>query len=80
MSERNTTAAVFAGRRNGDKPASLVADMEGAGGKIIARAHDVRNEEEIVTFGAPTFFTGEDLYFCKDRLRDVEDALVAREK
>jgi 2-hydroxychromene-2-carboxylate isomerase len=27
-------------------------------------------------FGAPTFFVGEDIYFGKDKLRDVEEALV----
>jgi 2-hydroxychromene-2-carboxylate isomerase len=29
------------------------------------------------TFGAPTFFVGEEIYFGKDRLRDVEEAIVA---
>jgi 2-hydroxychromene-2-carboxylate isomerase len=29
------------------------------------------------TFGAPTFFVGEDIYFGKDKLRDVEEAIVA---
>ena len=28
------------------------------------------------TFGAPTFFVGDDIYFGKDRLRDVEEALA----
>ena len=41
---------VFAGRRNGDKLASLVADIEGAGGRIVARSLDARKEEEIVAF------------------------------
>jgi 2-hydroxychromene-2-carboxylate isomerase len=27
-------------------------------------------------FGAPTFFVGEEIYFGKDRLREVEEALV----
>jgi len=27
-------------------------------------------------FGAPTFFVGEEMYFGKDRLRDVEEAIV----
>ena len=27
-------------------------------------------------FGSPTFFVGEDIYFGKDRLREVEEALV----
>jgi len=29
------------------------------------------------TFGSPTFFVGEEIYFGKDRLRDVEEAIVA---
>ena len=28
------------------------------------------------TFGAPTFFVGDEIYFGKDRLRDVEEALA----
>ena len=30
------------------------------------------------TFGSPTFFVDDDIYFGKDRLRDVEDAIVAK--
>ncbi len=30
------------------------------------------------TFGAPTFFVGDDMYFGKDRLRDLEEAIVRR--
>jgi 2-hydroxychromene-2-carboxylate isomerase len=29
------------------------------------------------SFGSPTFFVGEDMYFGKDRLRDVEEVLMA---
>jgi 2-hydroxychromene-2-carboxylate isomerase len=29
------------------------------------------------TFGAPTFFVGDEIYFGKDRLREVEEAIVA---
>lgn len=29
------------------------------------------------TFGAPTFFVGDEIYFGKDRLRDVEEAIAA---
>ena len=29
------------------------------------------------TFGSPTFFVGGDIFFGKDRLRDVEDAILA---
>ena len=41
---------VFAGRRNGDKLAPLVNDIESAGGKIFARSLDARKEEEIAAF------------------------------
>src|SRR5689334_24133658 len=41
---------VFAGRRNGDKLASLVQDVESAGGTIFARSLDARKEEEITSF------------------------------
>ena len=30
------------------------------------------------TFGSPTFFVGDDIYFGKDRLRDVEEAILSR--
>ena len=30
------------------------------------------------TFGSPTFFVGEEIYFGKDRLRDVEEEIVRR--
>jgi NAD(P)-dependent dehydrogenase (short-subunit alcohol dehydrogenase family) len=42
--------AVFAGRRNGDKLAPLVKDVESAGGSIFARSLDARKEEEIASF------------------------------
>ena len=29
------------------------------------------------TFGSPTFFVGDEIYFGKDRLRDVEEAITA---
>jgi len=41
---------VFAGRRNGDKLSPLVTDIEGAGGRIHARALDARNEDDITAF------------------------------
>jgi NAD(P)-dependent dehydrogenase (short-subunit alcohol dehydrogenase family) len=41
---------VFAGRRNGDKLAPLVADIEKAGGKVSARSLDARNEADITSF------------------------------
>ena len=41
---------IFAGRRNGDKLAPLVAEIEKNDGKIFARSLDARKEEEIVSF------------------------------
>ena len=41
---------VFAGRRNGDKLAPLVAEIEAAGGRIVARSLDARKEEEVAAF------------------------------
>jgi NAD(P)-dependent dehydrogenase (short-subunit alcohol dehydrogenase family) len=42
--------AIFAGRRNGDKLAPLVKEVEAAGGEIHARSLDARKEEEIISF------------------------------
>lgn len=41
---------VFAGRRQGEKLAPLVKEIEGAGGRVFARALDARKEEEIISF------------------------------
>lgn len=41
---------VFAGRRNGDKLAPLVAEIESRGGRIVARALDARKEDEVTAF------------------------------
>jgi len=41
---------IFAGRRNGDKLAPLVGEIEAAGGTIHARALDARKEEEVIRF------------------------------
>jgi 2-hydroxychromene-2-carboxylate isomerase len=51
----------------------------------LAQTAEVKNEllvntERSVargTFGAPTFFVGDEIFFGKDRLRDVEEAIVA---
>ena len=52
----------------------------------LAQTEDVKNElrtntEQSVargTFGSPTFFVGDEIYFGKDKLRDVEEAILAR--
>ena len=41
---------VFAGRRNADKLAPLVADVEAAGGAIVGRELDARKEEAVAGF------------------------------
>ncbi len=41
---------IYAGRRNGEKLAPLVQEVEKAGGQIVARSLDARKEEEITSF------------------------------
>jgi len=41
---------IFAGRRNADKLAPLVADIEAARGEIVARGLDARKEDDITAF------------------------------
>jgi hypothetical protein len=41
---------VFAGRRNGEKLAPLVTELEANGGRLFARSLDARKEEEIIAF------------------------------
>ncbi len=57
------------------------------GARVLARIQDqevkdrlLRNTERSVergTFGAPTFFVGNEMFFGKDRLREVEEEIVA---
>lgn len=42
--------AVFMGRRNGEKLAPLVAEIEAAGGRAFGRTLDARKEEEVAAF------------------------------
>ena len=41
---------VFVGRRQGEKLAPLVKQIEGAGGKVFGRALDARKEDQVVAF------------------------------
>jgi NAD(P)-dependent dehydrogenase (short-subunit alcohol dehydrogenase family) len=41
---------IFAGRRNEEKLAPLVSEIEARGGRIFARSLDARKEDEITTF------------------------------
>ena len=57
------------------------------GATVLTRIQDqdvkdrlLKNTEASVergTFGSPTFFVGDEIYFGKDRLRDVEEAVLA---
>jgi 2-hydroxychromene-2-carboxylate isomerase len=72
-----------------DDPEVIRAALEDSGldaAAIIARTQDpdvkaklIANTEQSVargTFGAPTFFVGNAIWFGKDRLRDVEEAIT----
>jgi 2-hydroxychromene-2-carboxylate isomerase len=72
-----------------DDPAVIRAALEESGldaMRILARIQDadvkdalLKNTEASVargTFGAPTFFVGDEMYFGKDRLRDLEEAIT----
>jgi 2-hydroxychromene-2-carboxylate isomerase len=58
------------------------------GARVLARIQDqdvkdrlLRNTESSVargTFGSPTFFVGDDIFFGKDRLREVEEEIMAQ--
>ena len=41
---------VFAGRRNGEKLAPLVDEVEAVGGRIIGRSLDARKEDDVIEF------------------------------
>jgi 2-hydroxychromene-2-carboxylate isomerase len=72
-----------------DEPEVIRAALDESGlngAAILARAEDpaakprlIANTEASVargTFGSPTFFVGEEMWFGKDRLRDVEEAIA----
>jgi 2-hydroxychromene-2-carboxylate isomerase len=74
-----------------DDPAVIRAALDESGldgGKLLERTQDpkvkeqlLRNTEESVargSFGSPTFFVGGEIFFGKDRLRDVEERIVAK--
>lgn len=74
-----------------DDPAVVQAALQASGlpaERILAstQSPDVKNRLlentqrsfERGTFGAPTFFVGDEIFFGKDRLRDVEEMIVER--
>jgi 2-hydroxychromene-2-carboxylate isomerase len=73
-----------------DDPAVIRAALESSGldgARTLARIQEqdvkdrlLKNTESSVargTFGAPTFFVGEEMFFGKDKLRDVEEEIEA---
>jgi 2-hydroxychromene-2-carboxylate isomerase len=73
-----------------DDLAVVVATLNEAGldgDRIAAETQEQAVKDELVastenavargTFGAPTFFVDDQIYFGKDRLRDVEEAISA---
>ncbi|MEZ5765765.1 MAG: DsbA family protein [Xanthobacteraceae bacterium] len=55
-----------------DKLSALIQD-QAVKDKLVA---NTQNSVERGTFGSPTFFVGDEIFFGKDRLRDVEDMIV----
>ena len=77
--------------RKMDDPEVIRTTLDAAGldgARTLARIQDqsikdalLANTERSVargTFGAPTFYVGDEIYFGKDRLRDVEDEILAQ--
>ena len=74
-----------------DDPEVIRAALDASGidgARVLARIQDqdvkdklLQNTEASVargTFGAPTFFVGDEIFFGKDRLRDVEEEIEAK--
>jgi len=79
--------------RKMDDPEAIRAALDQAGldgARMLVRIQEqevkdklLKNTESSVargTFGAPTFFVGEEIFFGKDRLREVEEEIVAQTK
>jgi 2-hydroxychromene-2-carboxylate isomerase len=72
-----------------DEPDVIRAALDQSGldgAAILARAEDPAVKQKLIAnteasvargaFGSPTFFIGDDIWFGKDRLRDVEEAIA----
>ena len=76
-----------------DEPEVIEAALEESklpAGALIALTQDPSVKQELIanversvargTFGSPSFFVGKELYFGKDRLRDVEEEIERQKK
>jgi 2-hydroxychromene-2-carboxylate isomerase len=81
--------AMWAEPKKMDDPAVVGAVLQQSGldgAALLARTQEpevkdrlLKNTEDSVargTFGSPTFFVGDEIFFGKDRLRDVEEEIV----
>ncbi|WP_334187999.1 2-hydroxychromene-2-carboxylate isomerase [Noviherbaspirillum sp.] len=79
--------------RKMDDPEIIRTSLKDAGldaDKLITRSQSAEVKEELLAntqrafergaFGSPTFFIDDDIYFGKDRLRDVEEEIIYRLK
>ena len=75
-----------------DDPAVVRTALDAAGldgTRLLARTQEPAVKDRLLAntqrsvergaFGAPTFFLGDDMYFGKDRLRDLEDAILQQQ-
>ncbi len=82
-------SAMWEQARNMDDPGEITAVLRNAGldgPALLAKAQDPEVKARLAAntqsafergaFGSPSFFVGEQLFFGKDRLRDVEDEIV----
>ena len=76
-----------------DEPAVIAAALEASGlpaSELLALASDAGVKQELIantersvargSFGSPSFFVGDALFFGKDRLRDVEEEIEAQKR
>ena len=76
-----------------DDPEVVRAALEQSGldaARLLGRTQEpevkdrlLKNTQDSVargTFGSPTFFVGEEMFFGKDRLRDVEEEITAQKR
>ena len=82
--------AMWADQKKMDDPAVITDTLALAGldsANLMALAQSQAVKDKLVentnasvargTFGSPTFFVGDEIYFGKDSLRDVEEAIIA---